>query len=77
MTLDIGHFLLIFVYFTIIVFTLIYENIDKKEDSFNIIVLMSIGEVGDQKEDLFKWIAIGCGIIMNLIILLNLIISIA
>ena len=37
---------------------------------------MSIGEVQDQQQDLGKWIVIGFGILMNLIILLNLLISI-
>lgn len=52
-TLDIKHFLLIFLYFSI-GFILLYENIDESEESINSIVLMSIGEVQDQ-QDLGKW----------------------
>ena len=46
-TLDIEHFLLIYLYFSIgSIF--IYENIDESEENINSIVLMSIGEVQDQ-----------------------------
>ena len=45
--LDIKHFLLIFLYFSI-GFIFIYENIDQSEESINSIVVMSIKEVQDQ-----------------------------
>lgn len=58
-----------------VAFCFIYENVDREEESFNKILLMSIGEVVEQNEA-GKWLVFCIGMLVNLIILLNLLISI-